>query len=239
MLKKLIFAATAAALLIITAPRAWSQDSAGAGAASKENLDLPYDAIGSSEDDEEPPEMVIFYGNQYEGDGIFFSCDKSGSMNDSNKFRRLQQEVIKNITQFSERVQFGIVFFNGGLYKFPQSGRPADATPVMKAAGSAFVTSTTPGHGSCCKPALIQALSYANQSSAKRKIIIHLADGFTTCPGSDATQYGQQTLAEVTAKNTQRVHINTICIGPSGQVDEDWMKKLAAQNGGSYSRIVQ
>ena len=162
-------------------------------------------------------------------------------MNEANKFRRLQQEVIKNIVQFSERVQFGVVFFDSNIYKFPQSGRPADATPALKAAGSAFVTSTQAGHGSCCKAGLLQALAYANQSTAKRRIIIHLSDGFTTCPGNDAAQYGQQTLSEVSAKNTQKVHINAICIGPPGanNVDEDWMKKLAAQNGGSYARIIQ
>jgi hypothetical protein len=216
---------------------AFGQDAGGGG--TKENLDLPFDAIGASEDEEEAPEIIVFYGQQYEGDGIFFCCDKSGSMNEANKFRRLQQEVAKNLTQFSERVQFGIVFFDAGLSKFPPSGRPAEANPSMKAAGMAYVMSTTPGHGTCCKAALTTALTYANQATSKRKLIIYLSDGYTTCPGQDATQYGQATLAEVTARNTSRIHINTICIGPQGGVDENWMRKLAAQNNGSYARIVQ
>lgn len=47
--------------------------------ASKENLDLPFDAFGISEDEKEAPEVVFFYGQQYEGDGFFFCLDRSSS----------------------------------------------------------------------------------------------------------------------------------------------------------------
>ncbi len=212
----------------------------GSSAATKENLDLPFDALGEVDDnEEEAPEIFVFYGQQYEGDGIFFSCDKSGSMKEGTKWKTLQKEVIKNVTEFSDHVQFGITFFDSGIYKFPTSGRPADANPSMKAAASSFVMSTSPGSGSCCKGGLLTALTYANQSTSKRRLIIHLADGWTHCPGHDRVVYGQQTLAEVSARNTQRVQINTICIGAAGQVDESWMRKLAAMNNGAYARIVQ
>ena len=196
---------------------ALAQAGGGAGSgASKENLDLPFEAFGNTDTEEEVTEIIVFYGQQFEGDGIFFCCDKSGSMNESSKFKRLQQEVVKNITSFSEKVQFGITFFDAGLSKFPPSGRPAEANPAMKAAGLSFVMSTVPGHGTCCKPALFAALNFANQSSSKRRLIIYLSDGFTTCPGQDATAYGAATLGETTARNTTRVHINAICIGPAG-----------------------
>ena len=100
--------------------------------------------------------------------------------------------------------------------------------------------SESPGSGSCVKAGLLQALSYANQFTSERKLIIHLADGKTTCPGHNHTVYGQQTLSEVTSRNTQRVHINAITIGgPGEEVDETWMQKLAAQNNGSHARIIQ
>src|SRR5262245_45893027 len=89
---------------LLVSPRAFGQAAGGGGeggAASKENLDLPFDALGDSESDEEPPEIIVFYGQQYEGDGIFFTLDKSGSMNEANKFNRLKQETVKNISQFS------------------------------------------------------------------------------------------------------------------------------------------
>jgi hypothetical protein len=212
----------------------------GAGGFSKQNLDLPFEAGGNSEDEEEAPEIVVFYGQQYEGDGVFFCCDKSGSMNEGTKFKKLQQEVVKNLTQFSERVQFGIVFFDAQMVKFPTSGQPATASAPLKAAGIAMVLSTTPGHGTCQKPALIACLQYAQLSSAKRKIIIYLSDGFATCPNFNPAQYAQEALNEITQRNTGKVHINTICIGPPGvsNVDEDWMRKLASMNSGSMARII-
>ena len=44
------------------------------GQASKENLDLPYDASLASERAESAPEVIVFYGEQYEGHGVFFCC---------------------------------------------------------------------------------------------------------------------------------------------------------------------
>ncbi len=208
----------------------------GRGNATKENLDLPFHFDSEFNDDEEvPPEYFIFYGQQYEGDGIFFSCDRSSSMREGTKWQTLQKELIRNITEFSERVQFGIAFFDATLVQFPTSGRPAEATAPMKAAAVTFCMSLTPGSGTCPKTGLLAALKFANQSAAKRKVIIHLADGMTTCPGHDATVYGQQALTEVTSRNIQRIPINTICIGsPAG---EAWMQKLAAMNDGSYVRL--
>src|SRR5262245_7973878 len=170
-----IVAILAAPFLFVSPSPSFAQATGSGGGFSKQNLDLPFDAGGSQEEEEEAPEIVVFYGQQYEGDGIFFCCDRSGSMNEAGKYRKLQQEVIKNLTQFSERVQFGIVFFDAGISKFPNSGQPATATAALKAAGTAFVMTTQPGHGTCQKPALIQCLMYANQSSAKRKVIIYLS----------------------------------------------------------------
>ncbi len=230
----------AVVFIVGASPMAYAQDVGGSSAATKENLDLPFDAMGAvDQDEEEAPEIFIFYGQQYEGDGIFFSCDKSSSMKQGTKWKTLQKEVIKNVSEFSEHVQFGIVFWDAGLSKFPTSGRPADANPSMKAAAISFVMSTSPGSGSCCKAGLLTALTYANQSSSKRRLIIHLADGWTHCPNHDRVVYGEQTLAEVTARNSQRVQINAICIGAPGEVDESWMRRLAAQNNGSYARIIQ
>ena len=207
----------------------------------KANLDLPFEAAGNKEEEEEAPDIVVFYGQQFEGDGIFYCCDMSGSMKEAGKFNHLKQEVTKNISSFSERVQFGVVFFDANMKKFPNTGRPADANATQKSAALAFVSSTTPGSGTCAKPALSACFTYASQSSAKRKIIIYLSDGFHTCPSHDPAQYGKEVLSEASAKNTTHAKINAICIGPSGasNVDEDWMRRLASQNNGQYTRITQ
>ncbi len=208
------------------------------GAGSKENLDLPFDSVGTSEDEEDAPEIVIFYGQQFEGDGIFFCCDHSSSMT-GPKLSRLKQEVTKNLTQFNEKTQFGIVFFDINMVCFPSSGRPTDASPSMKAAGISFTMSLQAGMGTCGKAALLKVLNMANQSSAKRKVILFLSDGEMSCDGQGAN-YPQSTLAETTAHNTQRVKINTICLGPAdmGAAGPKFMQDLARQNNGQYSRVI-
>ncbi len=225
-------------ILGLLTTQALAQSTSGASAATKENLDLPFDAVGSSEDEEDAPEIVVFYGQQYEGDGFFFCCDRSSSM-EGLKWKRLQQEVVKNISQFSDKVEFSIVFFDANIIAFPPSGRPAEASPALKAAGIAMVMSSTTGHGTCAKAALIKTLNYANQSSAKRKTIVFLSDGYWYCNGQDLGTYTNSTLAEVTARNTQRAHINALCIGQNDNVSEEPMRRMASQNQGQYARLVQ
>ena len=108
----------------------------------------------------------------------------------------------------------------------------------MKAAAIDFVTSVFPGHGTCAKPALVQALTYANQSSARSKMIIHISDGFNTCAGSDATTYGEEILSEMQTRNTGKIPIHAITVGPVGSVNEAFMKRLAAENNGQYARVI-
>jgi len=50
----------------------------GAGPITKENLDLPYDAAVEPEDEEETPDLIVFFGQQYEGEAVFFCCGTSG-----------------------------------------------------------------------------------------------------------------------------------------------------------------
>jgi len=214
---------------------AFAQESGGGG--SKENLDLPVDAAGR-EEEEEAPEIVIFYGQQFEGDGIFFCLDRSETMSQGRRWKTCQKEVVKSILQFSEKVQFGLVFFDATLVKFPSTGRPAEATPTMKAAAQAMVMSMHIGSGTCSKEALLAALQFANLATVKRRIIFYLSDGGQTCRGADPGQYGKQCLSEVRARNTSGVKINSICVGGPTPEDESWMKTLAAQNDGQYTRVV-
>jgi len=206
----------------------------GGGSATKANLDLPFDAGGTAEGDEEaPPEIITFLSGIYEGDFFCFVCDKSGSMV-GEPWRKVQSEVIRTVQGLSEHVQFAIVFFDQDLVKFPSAGRPADATAATKGQAARMVMSTGTGHGSCYKEALAQALRYAEQSTAKRKQIIVLGDGHTTCRGQDEAKYGKETLIETASRN-RFAHINTLGIGQD--VQEDWLKALAAQNRGTYRRV--
>jgi hypothetical protein len=207
---------------------------AGAGAATKQNLDLPFDAVGNQEEEEEAPEVIVFWNGQYEGDFFAFVVDKSSSS--APVWTKIQSETAQIVRGFSERVQFGIVFFDATPVKFPPTGRPADANAAMKGAAQSMIMSTQTGHGSCYKEALIAALTFSQQSTAKRKQIIVLGDGEAYCNGVDVAQYSKETLSTVASRNTQRAHVNTIGYSGTGGINEEFLRALANQNNGSFRR---
>jgi hypothetical protein len=172
----------------------------------------------------------------YFGDGIFFCCDRSSSM--ANKLARAKNEITKNISAFSEKVEFGIVFFDVGLTVYPERGI-ALASQEAKDEALAFVAGQETGSGGCGKEGLFAALHLAERALGVRRSIIFISDGMISCPGSDAETYKQECLDAVTARNAGRFHINSLCIGPASEVDETFMRNIAAQNGGKYSRLVQ
>ncbi|MBI4585149.1 MAG: hypothetical protein HY717_14145, partial [Planctomycetes bacterium] len=218
------------ALLVLFAVNGRAQNTGSVG--TKENLDLPFDATGQENEDEEAPPTIIFYGQTYEGDGIFYCLDRSSSTADG-ELAIEKRETIRNISEFSERVQFAIVMYDQGVMKWPTSGKPADANQGFKSAAIGFLSSVQPGHGTCVALGLTESLNFANQSTAKRTQIILLTDGCMYCAGQDRNQYEQKTLAEITGKNYKRHKINTLCVG-GNDVCEFFPKTLAAMNGGSY-----
>lgn len=223
-----------AALVVLVASPAPAQDFGGGGA-TKENLDLPYDALGEESEEEDAPEVVTFYGEQLEGDGIFYVIDRSGSMGDRGELAIAKQELAKNIQEFSERVEFGIVFFDAGILKYPSSGMPAQANPGMKASAMSFVQSVQNGAGSCVQQGLATILRMANMATARRKVIVYLGDGRGHCQGGDETTYLKNALSSISAQNVQRVTINCIMVLDVSAIGEDFMKRLAAMNSGTYT----
>ena len=213
---------------------AYCQD-LGGGVATKENLDLPFDSIGESEEEEDAPEIVTFYGQQLEGDGIFYVIDRSSSMGDRGELAIAKTELARNITEFSERVEFGMVFFDQGIKMYPSNGQPATAGVGMKASAMSFVQATQAGFGSCCQQGLAKILRMANMATAKRKVIVYLGDGRGHCQGGDENQYLKQTLSAITAQNYQRIPINCIMVLDVTAVGEDFLKRLSTANGGTYS----
>jgi len=231
-------------IALVCASVAWSAESVWAqavgGLGTKQNLDLPFDAAGDDTPEEDAPEVVIFYNQALEGDGFFYTIDRSGTMQDRGELAIARREVTRNITEFSLRTQFGISFFDANLIRFPSSGRPATATAGMKSAAIAWVNSVAGGAGTCCEKGLLGAIQFANFSSVRRKVIVYVGDGGGTCPGAAAgePEYLRRTLARVAQRNFQRVQINTIGVLMQGRaMQEDFLRAVAAQNRGTYKRI--
>ena len=205
-------------------------------AATKENLDLPFDAFGISEDEEEAPEVVFFYGQQYEGDGFFFALDRSGSTR-GQQIEIEKREATRSVTQFSNRVQFALVFYDQGILSWPAGGQPAEASQSQKGQAVAFLTSITSGNGTCAGEGVTKALKYADRSSAKRNVVIYLGDGGTSCPSGRGVRGTQETLGQIAGANFKRHQINTICVGPPNDVDTQFCQTLARSNGGQYKHV--
>lgn len=205
----------------------------------KENLDLPYNATGIANDEEESPEVIVFYGQIYEGDAIFYVLDRSGSTK-NGKLEVEQREVTRNVLEFSNHVEFGIFFFDEGLQSFPATGKPAEAIDPNKRRAIEWVLSQVPGGGTCPGLGLLAAIEMARNAESSRKTIIYLGDGCTTCPGTGALQYAKLVLGQVAARNTERLKIHTICVGPpiSAAVCTEFPRELSAATGGRYTRIV-
>ncbi len=64
----------------------------------KTNLDLPYNAGGASEnEDEDAPEIVVFYGSMYEASAVVFCLDESLSMRKAGRWEVQKKEVVRTI----------------------------------------------------------------------------------------------------------------------------------------------
>ena len=209
------------------------------GGILKANLDLPFDAglLNDDTEDEDAPEIITFYSQQYEGDGIFYTIDRSGTMQDRGELTIAKREIRRNIIELSGRVQFGIVFFDRGIMKFPGNGRPTEADAAMKSSALSWLQSVQGGGGSCCQQGLVEALKFANASSSARKVVLYVGDGGGTCAASGQGEdaYLQKTLAVVKSQNFQRAQVNAIGVLMQGrQRQEQFLKALAAGNGGTY-----
>jgi uncharacterized delta-60 repeat protein len=180
-----------------------------------------------------------FYGREFRADGVFYVVDKSGSMHDSGELIIAKREILRNIDEFPESMEFGIAFFDSSVEKFPETGLPAKASPEMKAGAKTFVQSIAGGFGSCCQQGLAAGLQCANQSAGKRKVLLYVADGGGTCQGADEAIYLRQTLAAITAMNDQGVQIHCFGVLNPSSLGVDFMKRLAEANGGTYTRVIR
>jgi hypothetical protein len=196
----------------------------------KANLDLPFDM---------PDHGFSFYGEDFEGDGVFYAIDRSGSMQNSGELQRAKQEVVRNLSSFSELTSFGISFFDKGLVQHPASGVPSAAFEKAKAGATAWVMGTPGGGGSCVATGLTAALLFAGRSSARRNVVIYLGDGCTTCPGRDSVSYAAQSLTVLRGLNVKNVPVHTFVVGPDSEVCPSFPQMVSLQNNGTFFRLTR
>ncbi len=194
-------------------------------------LDLPSGGLGGDDDDEDAPELITYYGSNFEGDAFFWCLDKSCSMGWNGEIGTLIQETTQAIQQLSNRSEFGIVAYSGNTISF--SNQPRTATPGAKASGIAWVSALTASGSTCLEHAGVVAVNISNQSSKTHKKVLVLGDGVPSCNGSDTSA---ACLASITAANWQSTPIDTLYISAdSGGIT--FMQQLAALNNGTFTLV--
>ena len=82
---------------------------------------------------------------------------------------------------------------------------------------------------------MLEALAFANSSTAWRNVITYMGDGFPACPGYSRDKYLKLILSEVTPQNFNGHQIDAIAIGRVGMVNDAFFQALVDQNGGNFS----
>lgn len=195
----------------------------------KRPLDLPAGKFGrDGEDEEDEPETIVFYGQEYEADAFFWCLDRSCSMGWGGRIQVLKQEVTGAIQSLTGRAEFGLVAFSDSFVAFSQT--PMKANAAQKASGAAWVQQLSPTGATCMAPAAVKAVQICNLSRKRDKTVIVVSDGEPNCPGCG------ETISAVAGANWQRVPVNTLFIG-EGAGGAQCMQQLATANGGSFSQV--
>ena len=210
----------------------------------KENLDLPYDAAGESGEEEEAPEIIVFYGRSYEAQAVVFCLDESLSMRRHGRWETQQREIIRAISELSSAVEFGVVFYGDGAHAFrPQLVR---ASGGNKQAAIAFVTGRQMSFGTCLGPGIVKSLKMLTRAESRHRAVIVAGDGRpTSCPyvrGSESDPgIANRVLTQSRAANVgnqSKVHTILVGTGASNR-DKEFMQRLASLHRGTYRHQAQ
>ncbi len=172
-----------------------------------------------------------FCGRDFDGSAIVFVVDRSGSNN--HGFGLAKAKIADLIERSAPHFEFGVVFSDRSVYRFPESGGALRATRQHKNELKAAVSGMPGGAGSCPHLGLLVALEMANESRAERKFVVYMGDGGGTCQGVPEAQYLRQTLAEIQAKNGGEVVIHCVNSQPGSRLHSDFLYELSDATGGT------
>ena len=203
-------------------------------------LDLP-EGFARIGDEEDEPEIIEFYNEQYEGDAFVFVLDRSSSMgqaaqNGRRKFDILKDETIRALSAMSERSVASVVFYDASIRPLVYGEPPIRMTPANKSMLIAQVAATPLGRGSCMLRGVLKALELIQRTREEHRTIILTSDGRTTCPNGERDP--DRIFQAIMAHNPLRIPINTIYTGP--QQGSDWeigkplLERIAQATGGKF-----
>ncbi len=205
----------------------------------KENLDLPFEAVGASEEEEKAPEILVFYGQIYEASTVVFALDESGSMSSNRRWELQSREVIRAIQEMSDEAEFGIVYYGSRVTAFRH--QPVKASAGNKAAGIAFVKSRRPVGDTCLGEGVVKALQICQLSASNHRSVIVTSDGKpdNCATGNAATPAEIQGIFQKTraANPGGAIRVHTIWVGLGGDDGIEFMRQLAEIHRGTFRKV--
>ena len=160
------------------------------------------------------------------GNKFVYLFDRSGSM-EGRPLEAAKQEITKSLQDLGKLNQFEIIFYNEFLDIFHPSqdakfsGKLFFATDPNKSAAEKYLQRITASGATRHLDPLLKAISLNGDC------IFFLTDG--TQPRLDSSD-----LFRIRRRNKGRATINVIQFGSEIEVGDNWLKKIARENGGEY-----
>jgi len=169
------------------------------------------------------------FGLPAEGFKFVYVFDRSASMGGSgrNPLNRAKAELIASLESLGETHQFQIIFYNDLPTMFALAGQPGRmvfGNAPNKLQAQRFIEGIIADRGTEHEPALLAALNLAPD------VIFFLTD-------ADQPELTSGQLARIAARNRRGTAINTIEFGAGPSLGENFLVKLARQNGGAYTYV--
>jgi len=206
----------------------------------KANLDLPFDALATADEEEEVAEVVVFFGQAYEASAIVFALDESGSMTEEGRWKLQSREVKRAVSELSEKAELSVVYYGSDVSSFRKV--PVTALVQAKAAAKSYVNSRSPDGDTCLGEGVVEALRIVRKSKSKHRAVVVTSDGRpdNCTTGDSATPKEVEILLKKTlvANPGRKVMVHTVWVGSSR--DEEgiaFMKRLAATHGGTFRQV--
>lgn len=169
------------------------------------------------------------FGLPAEGFKFVYVFDRSASMGGSgrNALNRAKSELLASLESLGETHQFQIIFYNDQPSMFSLAGQPGRlvfANVPNKLQAQRFIDGIIADRGTEHEPALLAALNLAPD------VIFFLTD-------ADQPELTSGQLAKVAARNRKGTVINAIEFGSGPPLGENFLVRLARQNGGAYTYV--
>jgi hypothetical protein len=169
------------------------------------------------------------FGLPAEGFKFVYVFDRSASMGGSGStpLKRAKAELMASLESLGETHQFQIIFYNDQPTMFSLAGQPGKlvfGNAPNKLQAQRFIDGIIADRGTEHEPALINALMLAPD------VIFFLTD-------ADQPELTTAQLANIAKRNRKGTVINTIEFGSGPPLGENFLMKLARQNGGAYTYV--